>query len=194
MASFYGVYAYIGDHLHRGLGLPVSAGGLLALCYGLGFGATTFLDRWIDRLGPARLLPLFFTVVGGVYLVMSAAAASYPAMLAVVFCWGMANHAALNVLILRLAALDPGRRGAIMGLNSGVTYLALFAGDHWLRAALCLCRLSGATRLRGRADAGSGPCGGARSPRQIGGQPRPPKSLIGTSPGEWACAHAAAMA
>lgn len=128
MASFYGVYAYVGDHLHRGLGLPVSAGGLLALCYGLGFGATTFLDRWIDRLGPARLLPLFFAVVGGVYLVMTAASASYVAMLAVVFCWGMANHAALNVLILRLGALDPSRRGAIMGLNSGVTYLALFAG------------------------------------------------------------------
>lgn len=128
MASFYGVYAYVGDHLHRGLGLPVSAGGLLALCYGLGFGATTFLDRWIDRLGPARLLPAFFLAVAGVYLAMTAAAASYLALLAVVFLWGMANHAGLNVLIQRLAALDPGRRGAIMGLNSGVTYLALFAG------------------------------------------------------------------
>lgn len=128
MASFYGVYAYVGDHLHRTLGLPVSAAGLLALCYGLGFGATAFLDRWIDRLGPARLLPLFFAVVGGVYLLMSLAAGSYPALLAVMFCWGMANHAALNVLILRLAALDPARRGAIMGLNSGVTYLALFVG------------------------------------------------------------------
>lgn len=128
MASFYGVYGYVGDHLHRGLGLPVSAGGLLALCYGLGFGATTFLDRWIDRLGPARLLPLFFAIVGGVYLLMTVAAASYPTLLVVVFFWGMANHAALNVLILRLAALDAGRRGAIMGLNSGVTYLALFAG------------------------------------------------------------------
>lgn len=128
MAAFYGVYAYVGDHLHHGLGLPVSAGGLLALCYGLGFGATAFLDRLIDRLGPARLLPAFFLAVCGIYLLMAAAASSYAALLAVVFGWGMANHAALNVLILRLAALDPGRRGAIMGLNSGVTYLALFAG------------------------------------------------------------------
>jgi predicted MFS family arabinose efflux permease len=128
MASFYGVYGYVGDHLGRALGLPVSAGGLLALCYGLGFGATTFLDRWIDRLGPARLLPAFFLAVGGVYLAMTVAAASYIALLGVVFLWGMANHAGLNVLIQRLAALDPGRRGAIMGLNSGVTYLALFAG------------------------------------------------------------------
>lgn len=128
MASFYGVYAYVGDHLHHALGLPVSAGGLLALCYGLGFGATTFLDRAIDRLGPARLLPAFFLAVCGIYLLMALAASCYAALLAVVFGWGMANHAALNVLIVRLAGLDPGRRGAIMGLNSGVTYLALFAG------------------------------------------------------------------
>lgn len=128
MVSFYGVYAFVGDHLHRGLGLPVSAGGLLALCYGVGFGAAAFLDRWIDRFGPARLLPALFVAVGGIYLLMATMAASYVALLAVVFGWGMANHAALNVLILRLAALDPARRGAIMGLNSGVTYLALFAG------------------------------------------------------------------
>lgn len=128
MASFYGVYGYIGDHLHQGLRLPVSAGGLLALCYGLGFGAAAFLDRWIDRFGPARLLPALFMAVCGIYLLMAAAAASYVALLAVAFVWGMANHAALNVLIVRLAALDPARRGAIMGLNSGVTYLALFVG------------------------------------------------------------------
>jgi DHA1 family inner membrane transport protein len=66
--------------------------------------------------------------VAGVYMSMAAASASYPAMLAVVFLWGLANHFGLNVLIMRLTALDPARRGAIMGLNSGVTYLALFAG------------------------------------------------------------------
>ena len=34
----------------------------------------------------------------------------------------------LNVLVTRLTALDPTRRGTIMGLNSAVTYLAVFAG------------------------------------------------------------------
>ena len=59
---------------------------------------------------------------------MAAASGSYAALLAVVFLWGLANHVGLNVLIMRLTALDPASRGAIMGLNSGVTYLALFAG------------------------------------------------------------------
>ncbi|MGX5733091.1 MFS transporter [Bosea thiooxidans] len=128
MASFYGVYAYIGDHLHRALGLSLSANGLLALTYGLGFGAAAFLDGLIDRFDAGRFLPAMFLAVGGVYLVMGAASGSYVLTLAAVFFWGLANHFALNVLILRLGALDPARRGAVMGLNSGVTYLALFLG------------------------------------------------------------------
>lgn len=128
MAAFYGVYAYIGDHLHAGLGLPVSANGLVAVSYGFGFGGAVFLDRLIDRFGAGRLLPLIFLAVAGVYAAMAAASGSYTAMLAVVFLWGLVNHFGLNVLIMRLTGLDPARRGAIMGLNSGVTYLALFVG------------------------------------------------------------------
>ncbi|TJW40312.1 MAG: MFS transporter, partial [Mesorhizobium sp.] len=30
--------------------------------------------------------------------------------------------------VMRLSALDPSRRGTIMGLNSAVTYLAVFVG------------------------------------------------------------------
>jgi DHA1 family inner membrane transport protein len=128
MAAFYGVYAYIGDHLHAALGLPVSANGVVAAAYGLGFGSAAFLDRRIDRFGAGRLLPLIFITLAGVYTAIAAVSFSYPALLAVVFLWGLANHVGLNVLIMRLTALDPARRGAIMGLNSGVTYLALFAG------------------------------------------------------------------
>ncbi|WP_336813571.1 MFS transporter [Bosea sp. MMO-172] len=128
MASFYGVYAYIGDHLHRVLGLPLSANGLLALTYGLGFGAAAFLDGLIDRFDAGRFLPAMFLAVACVYLGMGVASGSYVLMLAAVFFWGLANHFGLNVLIMRLGALDPARRGAVMGLNSGVTYLALFVG------------------------------------------------------------------
>ncbi|MEI2298065.1 MFS transporter [Ensifer sp. MJa1] len=128
MAAFYGVYAFIGEHLHATLGLPVRANGLIAVSYGVGFGAAAFLDRLIDRFGAGRLLPLIFLVIAGVYVAMATFSGSYAAILAVMFFWGLANHFGLNVLIMRLTALDPGRRGAIMGLNSGTTYLALFAG------------------------------------------------------------------
>ncbi len=128
MASFYGVYAYVGDHLHDALGLPVSANGVIAIAYGLGFGAATLLDRWIDRLGAGKLLPPIFLAVAAVYALMMLTSGSYAGMLAVMFLWGLANHLGLNVLIMRLTALSPEQRGAMMGLNSGVTYLALFAG------------------------------------------------------------------
>src|SRR5206468_2760364 len=38
MTAFYGVYGYLGDHLHEGLGQSVSVNGLAALIYGVGFG------------------------------------------------------------------------------------------------------------------------------------------------------------
>ncbi len=128
MASFYGVYGYLGDHLNTALGRPVSASGLATLAYGLGFGCAVFLDGAIDRHGAKRVMPVAFLAVGAIYAVMALAAGSYLLLVAVVFVWGLANHCGLNALIMRLTALDPARRGAIMGLNSGVTYLALFAG------------------------------------------------------------------
>lgn len=128
MAAFYGAYAYLGDHASSGLGLPVSANGLLTVLYGLGFGGAAFLDRLMQRYEPRRLLPLAFLFVATVFAAMAGLSASYAALAICVFLWGLANHFGLNLLIVRLTAIDPSRRGAIMGLNSATTYLAAFAG------------------------------------------------------------------
>lgn len=129
MAAFYGVYAYVGDHLHVNLEYPVRATGLAAIFYGIGFGSAVFLDRYVDAYSGRRvLLPLIFLMVAVVYAVMSLVSGTYTGVLAVMAIWGLANHFGLNVLIMRLTALEPSQRGAIMGLNSAVTYLALFAG------------------------------------------------------------------
>lgn len=128
MIAFYGVYAYLGDHLHNNLGRPLSANGLMALFYGIGFGGAAFLDGLIDHFGARRVLPLTFLAVACVYALFVIAAGSYPAILALVVAWGLFNHFGLNTLVMRLAAMDPARRGTIMGLNSTVTYLAVFAG------------------------------------------------------------------
>lgn len=128
MSAFYGIYGFLGDHLHHHLGQPVSANGLAALAYGFGFGSAAFLDRHVDRLGARRTMPIAFLAAGVVYLCMAFTGQSFMALLAVVFVWGLVNHIALNTLIMRLAALAPAQRGTIMGLNSAVTYLAVFAG------------------------------------------------------------------
>ncbi|TIS56971.1 MFS transporter [Mesorhizobium sp.] len=128
MTAFYGVYGYLGDHLHNGLGRPVSANGLAALAYGAGFGMAALLDGVIDRLGARRIMPFAYLLVAIVYVALAAASASFALTIAMVAAWGLANHFGLNVLVMRLSALDPSRRGTIMGLNSAVTYLAVFVG------------------------------------------------------------------
>lgn len=128
MTSFYGVYGYLGDHLHVGLGQPVSANGLAALAYGIGFGTAALLDGVIDRLGARRVMPFAYLLVAVVYVAMAATSGSFGLTLTMVAIWGLANHFGLNVLVMRLSALDPSRRGTIMGLNSAVTYLAVFVG------------------------------------------------------------------
>lgn len=128
MTAFYGVYGYLGDHLHHGLGEPVSANGLAALAYGLGFGGAALLDGVIDRLGARRVMPFAYLLVAAVYVAIAYAAGSFGLLVAMVAAWGLANHFGLNVLVTRLTALDPSRRGTIMGLNSAVTYLAVTVG------------------------------------------------------------------
>lgn len=128
MAAFYGVYGYLGDHLHSALGKPVSASGLAALAYGLGFGAAAFLDPVVDRVGARRIMPIAYLLVTAILAAMAVASGSFAALVLLVGCWGFANHFGLNVLVMRLTALDPSRRGTIMGLNSTITYLAAFSG------------------------------------------------------------------
>lgn len=128
MTGFYGVYAYLGDHLNGALGQAVSVNGVAAIAYGVGFGAAALLDRFVDRFGARRVMPVAYACVGLIYLVMAAVSGSVGPLILTVSLWGLANHFGLNVLVMRLSALDPARRGTIMGLNSAVTYFAVFLG------------------------------------------------------------------
>ncbi|MEZ2333726.1 MFS transporter [Mesorhizobium sp. RCC_202] len=128
MTAFYGVYGYLGDHLHEGLGESVSANGLAAIAYGLGFGAAALLDGVIDRIGARRVMPFAYLLVAAVYVAIAMTSGGFGLLIAAIAVWGLANHFGLNVLVMRLTALDPSRRGTIMGLNSAVTYLAVTVG------------------------------------------------------------------
>jgi DHA1 family inner membrane transport protein len=128
MTAFYGVYGYLGDHLHQALGRPVSANGLAAISYGIGFGAAALLDGIVDRLGARRVMPIAYLGVAAIYVLIAAVAGTFTILIATMALWGLGNHFGLNVLVMRLSALDPSRRGTIMGLNSAVTYLAVSVG------------------------------------------------------------------
>ena len=137
MAAFYGLYAYFAPHLQVQLGWPVWMAGAVPLVYGIGFGLASLGDPWIDRFGARAVAPWVFGVLVVQYLALAVAAERAWALVALCFSWGIINHLGLNLIVGRLAALDPARRGAVLGLNSGVTYLAMFvatAGFGWVEA------------------------------------------------------------
>lgn len=149
MAAFYGLYAYVAPHLQGSLGWPVWMAGAVPLVYGIGFGAASLGDPWIDRLGARVVAPWVFGVLVLQYLALALVAGTAWALVAGCLTWGMINHLGLNLIVSRLAGMDPARRGAILGLNSGVTYLAMFLGTPLFgaveaRAGFAICAVMAA--------------------------------------------------
>lgn len=128
MTAFYGLYTYLGPHLTERLGWSTASAGLAPVAYGLGFGTAAFVDRLLDRWGATVAAPFVFFALALVYVALAEAAPDGVTVIAVCLAWGLANHVGVNLIICRLIALAPARSGAIMGLYSAVTYLAVFAG------------------------------------------------------------------
>jgi len=128
MGAFYGVYAFLGDHVRGLLGLSTAQAGLLVLAYGLGFGLASLGDGLVDRFGPRRIFPLAMAGVGLIYLAMVPGTQNFAAIAVLGGLWGFCNHFALNIMVLLLVQARPEERGAVLGLNSAVTYVASLLG------------------------------------------------------------------
>lgn len=138
MAAFYGSYAYIGDHVHTVLDMPVRTTALITLAYGTGFGLAVWGDAIIDRVGVSRATPWTFATLVLVYLGLAAGSSAISVLVGVSLIWGIVNHFGLNLIIAGLSAIDPHRRGAILGAYSATTYLAASLSTFtygWLYAA-----------------------------------------------------------
>lgn len=83
MTAFYGMYGYLGDYLHHSLGQPVIANGLVAMAYGIGFGAAALLGGVLDRIDARRLLLFSLLTVVGIYLALAIVGKSIGAVLAI---------------------------------------------------------------------------------------------------------------
>ena len=128
MTAFYGTYAFFGDHLRTGLGLSTSMAGVVILFYGIGFGLAAIGDGLVDRIGPARVLPLALGFVAVAYAIMPLTAVALIGAFVAAFVWGFANHFVLNVIVLRLSDLSGDARGSVLGLNSAITYAGALVG------------------------------------------------------------------
>ncbi|TQV79383.1 MFS transporter [Denitrobaculum tricleocarpae] len=128
MTAFYGVYPFVGDHVRSLLGTSTSFAGLFALAYGVGFGAASLADGWLDRGDPRRLFPLVLFVIGLAYAGVAPASHDRFALMAICLIWGFLNHFGLNILVLLLSSAAGEARGAVLGLNSAITYMGALAG------------------------------------------------------------------
>lgn len=128
MTAFYGLYAFLGTDLTGHLGLSTASAGLAPLAYGLGFGIAAPADRLLDRYGTIAVAPVAFLVLGMIYAAMAVVSDHSALLIALCLALGLANHVGLNLIVGQLTALDASRSGAIMGLYSTVTYLAVSVG------------------------------------------------------------------
>lgn len=128
MTAFYGSFAFFGEGVRNAFGLSAQGTGVFVLAYGLGFG--------LAGLGLGMVSPEITR--GYILLVLLGIAASYacwrfalatpPRAFAAAMIWGILNQLGLNALVVSLTRRAAEARGAVMGLNSAVTYSAVFAG------------------------------------------------------------------
>lgn len=128
-SAFYGVYAFLADHVRTLLGLTAGQVGFIAFAYGAGFLLAGLAGApLIERLGPRRALPLALATITAVYLGLLPAAHALAAVLAIAVLWGAASQLSLNLLVLLLSRARPDERGAVLGLNTCTTYLGASLG------------------------------------------------------------------
>lgn len=128
-SAFYGVYAFLADHVRTLLALSAGQVGFIAFAYGAGFLLAGLAGApLIERLGPRRALPLALVALSAVYLALLPAAHALVAVLALAVLWGAASQLSLNLLVLLLSRARPEERGAVLGLNTCTTYLGASVG------------------------------------------------------------------
>lgn len=128
-SAFYGVYAFLADHVRTLLALSAGQVGFIAFAYGAGFLLAGVAGApLIERIGPRRALPLALAAIALVYAGLVPAAHSLAAVLAVATLWGAASQLSLNLLVLLLSRARPDERGAVLGLNTCTTYLGASIG------------------------------------------------------------------
>ncbi|MDT0681297.1 MFS transporter [Roseicyclus sp. F158] len=128
MTAFYGSFAFYGEGLRNAFGMDAQGAGLFVLAYGIGFGAAGMgLGFVAPRISRGYMLAIFLCLVVSYAGWRFALTSSVLAFLAAIV-WGGLNQLGLNALVVSLNRQAQAARGAVMGLNSAVTYSAVFAG------------------------------------------------------------------
>lgn len=128
MTAAYGAFAFFGDGMRQAFDLSASGTGMFVLAYGLGWGvAGVGLGIVAPRI-TRRYVVIILLGTATTYLLWRFALSTSPTALALALVWGMHIQLGLNALVVALNHRAPQARGALMGLNTAVTYSAVFLG------------------------------------------------------------------
>jgi predicted MFS family arabinose efflux permease len=128
MTAFYGTYAYFGEGIRGALNLSASGAGFYVLIYGLGFGVAGLCAGRLPIPNGRGYMVALFSLIALTYLAWRYSIGHAGLAMLNIALWGFFNQFALNAMILALNKRAQDARGAVMGLNSAVTYSAVFAG------------------------------------------------------------------
>jgi predicted MFS family arabinose efflux permease len=128
MTAFYGSFAFYGEGLRQAFNVSAQGAGLFVLAYGLGFGmAGVGLGIFSPRISRGYIL-LVLAAIATSYACWGLALTASTVAFGAAVIWGGLNQLGLNALVVSLNQRAQEARGAVMGLNSAVTYSAVFAG------------------------------------------------------------------
>lgn len=133
MAAFYGLYSYLGDYIAHELHQRLVVSGFATFMYGVGFGAGTWFDKTFDKVDARKSLPVVFVVGAAIYLAIAAGGDHLRILLTLFMLLGLVNHGQVNLLVMRLTDAQPQSKGAILGLNTTVTYIGSLVGTALFR-------------------------------------------------------------
>ncbi len=167
MASFYGVYTFLGVVVRERMGVGSAAFGTLVLCYGLGLLVSTMNARLLDRLGKERTATGALMLLVLVFVALPPVTANAALLAACMLAWGLLQGLTQTAMATLLTQAGGSARSFATACMSCTTYLAVAVGAsgggvllqaHGFTAlswAGALCALTASLILyRGRAKSG----------------------------------------
>ncbi|KZB71906.1 MULTISPECIES: MFS transporter [Thalassospira] len=128
MTAFYGCFAFFGVGVRTAFDLSAQGSGMFVMAYGVGFGVMGFVLGVISPKITRGYLCLVLIAIATSYATWGLTLQSQSSAMAGTAIWGMLNQLGLNAMVVSLNRQASDARGAVMGLNSAVTYSAVFAG------------------------------------------------------------------
>ncbi|MFD1881635.1 MFS transporter [Paracoccus pacificus] len=128
MTAFYGSFAFFGEGVRQTFALTARGTGILLSAYGLGFGLAGIGLAMAAPSITRRYLTTVLLGIAASYLSWRFALKTPASAFIGAVVWGIFNQLGLNALVVSLNQRAAQVRGAVMGLNTAVTYSAVFAG------------------------------------------------------------------